>query len=227
MSRQTDSQPQKRSKFIDQVDPASGCGTNQLAFEENVSRKPAVRRDVPFNQSLKPHPRMSPVSFHRRDTSLARLLAGTLAVLIALGVSLMGTASQCYGNAPSEHSGVVHAAQHYPHADASSDVSGSGASRVVKAVQSVQRTAPWGSRCEPVPTRSWGPNSATNRSVRPLDAVVQPHSISVQRHVSLTRTLPETLWEPSSSANPPQGYSSDSPPAQESMGTLLSVVLRL
>ncbi len=49
----------------------------------------------------------------------------------------------------------------------------------------------------------------------------------MQRDASVAWTLPRALWLDSASAHSPQGHFSNSPPAQESMGTLRSVVLRL
>jgi hypothetical protein len=160
---------------------------------------------------------MSIRSLSNNGTSVARLVAGTLAVLLTLGVSLMGIPSQCYGSASPQQS----------HTDVASDASPSKTSTVVKAVHSARETAPTGSRCGPVSVLFWSANSATVRPVRPLDDVIRPEGTSVPQDVTVEQILPNTHWASAASAHPPQGHSSDSPPAQESMGTLRSVVLRL
>jgi len=169
---------------------------------------------------------MSIRSLSNSGISLGRLLVAPLAVLIALGGSLMGNATQCYGNASPQYSSAVPAVPHQSLTDTSSDASTSRTSEVAK-TPSARGTAPLGPRCGPVSTRSWSVTSATVRPVRPLDDVIQPQGTSVQRDASVAWTLPHALWSSSASAHPPQGHFSDSPPAQESMGTLRSVVLRL
>ena len=166
-------------------------------------------------------------SFPNEGPSLGRLVAGALAVLLTLGVSFMGIPSQCYGSASPQHAGVIHPAPQQSPPDVAPTAAASNMSAVVKADRSARRTAPPGSRCGPVSVLVWGDSSATVRPVRPLDDVIRPQGTSVQRDVTVGQILPHTHWASAVSAHPPQGHSSDSPPAQESMGTLRSVVLRL
>jgi len=170
---------------------------------------------------------MSARSFLNSGASLGRLLVAPLAVLIALGGSFMGDAAPCYGNASPQYSSGAPAAPHQSLANPPSDASTSEASEVAKTVPSVRETTPLGPRCGPGSTRSWGAIGATVRPVRPLDDVIQPREASVPRDASVAWTLPHAPWLGSASAHSPQGHLSDSPPAQESMGTLRSVVLRL
>lgn len=170
---------------------------------------------------------MSVHSLSRRGLSLGRLLTVPLAVLVAFGGLLMGSATQCSANASRQHSSVATEAPQQSLTDASSDVSTSRVSAVIEAVPSSRGTAPSGPHCDPVPTQPLGNTSATVRSVRPLDRVAQPQEISVHQDASVAGALPHVLWASSATAHPPQGHLSDSPPAQESMGTLRSVVLRL
>lgn len=170
---------------------------------------------------------MSTRSLLNNGVLLGRLLVAPLAVLIALEGFLVGTTAQCYGSASPQHSSVVLAVPHQSLADTSSDASTSRAPEVAKTVPSARETTPLGPRCGPVSTLSWGAAGATARPVRPLDDVIQPQETSVQRDASVAWTLPNALWLNSASTHPPQGHFSDSPLAQESMGTPRSVVLRL
>jgi hypothetical protein len=170
---------------------------------------------------------MSIRSLLNSGVSLGRLLVAPLAVLIVLGGSFMGNATPCYGNASPQYSSGVPAAPHQSLMDISSDADTSRASEVDKTIPSARGTTPLGPRCGPVSTRSWGATSATVRPVRPMDDVIQPQETSVQRDASVAWALSHVLWANSASAHPPQGHLSNSPPAQESIGTLRSVVLRL
>lgn len=171
---------------------------------------------------------MSIRSLSNSGVALGRLLLPPLAVLIALGGSFMGNATPCYGNASPQYSSGAPAAPHQSLTDTSSDASTSRAPGVAKSASSARGTAaPQGPRCGPVSIRAWGATSATVRLVRLLDDVIQPQKTSVQRDATVAWTRPHALWLSSASARLPQGHFSDSPPAQESMGTLRSVVLRL
>ncbi len=170
---------------------------------------------------------MSIRSLSNSGASLGRLLVAPLAVLIVLGGSFMGNAAPCYGSASPQYSSGAPAAPHQYLADTPSDASTSEVPEVAKTVPSAQGATPLGPRCGPVSTRPWGATGATARPVRPLDDVIHPQETSVQRDASVAWALSHVLWANSASAHPPQGHLSDSPPAQESMGTLRSVVLRL
>jgi hypothetical protein len=171
---------------------------------------------------------MSIHSLSNSGVSLSRLLVAPLAVLIALGGSFMGNATPCYGNASPQYSSGAPTAPHQSLTDTSFDASALRAPEVANTVPSARGTAaPLGPRCGPVSTRAWGATSATVRPVRLLDDVIQPQKTSVQRDATVAWTRPQALWLSSASARPPQGYFSDSPLAQESMGTPRSVVLRL
>lgn len=163
--------------------------------------------------------------------SLGQLLAVPLAVLIALGGSLVGTTAQCHGDASPQNSSVVTTAPHHSPENtlsgAFSDASASRVSAVTGAVSLIQKAAPSEPRCGPLSTWPSGITSATVRPIRLLDHLIQPQEISVRQDGSMAGAPPYVLWASSATAHPPQGHFSDSPPAQEFMGTLRSVVLRL
>ena len=166
---------------------------------------------------------MSPHSPNTVGLSLARF-GGALAMLLALGLSLTGTASQCQGSTPRTSSNSTEATDHQHHTGADAEIR---ATAVDATIRPPQRLAPPAPRCGPIPVPLLGLDSATARPVRTLDDVLQPRPSSIQSDRIAAQAHPSTQWARSSSAPFLSGYSSDSPPAQESMGTLRSVVLRL
>jgi len=167
-------------------------------------------------------------SLTHHGVSFGRPLVALLAaVLVVLGGTLPGTATQCYGNASMQSSDAAPAAFHPSPTDTVSEASPSRASAGSAIVSFARGAAPLSPRCQPVPTGSWRIDSATIRTVRPLDDTIGPQETSVHPDASAAWTLLPTVWARSTSTHPPRGPLSDSPPAQESMGTLRSVVLRL
>ena len=166
----------------------------------------------------------SDVSPHSPNTvgfSLTRL-AGAVVILLALGLSLTGAASQCQGSTSRSSFNSTGATHH--HTGAVAEIR---TTTVDATIRPAQRLAPKTPRCGPVPVSLWGLDSATARPVRTLDDVLQPRSSSIQSDLSAAQAHPSTQWAPSLSAHTPPDYSSDSPLAQEPMGILRSVVLRL
>lgn len=163
--------------------------------------------------------------------SLGQLLAVPLAFLIALGGPLVGTTAQCHSDASPQNFSVVTTTPHHSPANtlsgAFSEASASRVSAVTGTVSLIQKAAPLEPRCEPLPTWPSGITSATVRPIRLLDHLIQPQEISVRQDGFMVGALPHVPWLSSATAHPPQGHLSDSPPAQEFMGTLRSVVLRL
>lgn len=174
---------------------------------------------------------MSACSSSNSGIPLSRLLVVPLAVLIALGMGLMGSAEQYYGDASPQNSSVVTTTPHHSPANtlsgAFSDASASRVSAVTGAVSLIRKAAPSEPRCEPLPTWPSGITSATVRPIRLLDHLIQPQEISVRQDGFMVGALPHVLWASSATAHSPQSHLFDSPPAQEFMGTLRSVVLRL
>ena len=165
-------------------------------------------------------------SLTRSGVSFGRPFVALLAAVL-VGFAGMGTATQCKGNASVQSTGAAPAALHLSPADTFSDASPSRVSPVSGVVSFVRGAAPRGPQCGPVPTGTWGTDSATIRTVRPLDDTIGPQETSVHPDESVAWTLLHTVQVSSASTHPPRGHFSDSPPAQESMGTLRSVVLRL
>lgn len=170
-----------------------------------------------------PASNVSPHSPNTVGLSLARL-GGAVVMLLALGLSLTGTASQCQGSTPRTSSNSTEATHHQHHTGANAEIR---ATPVDATVRLPQRLAPPTPRCGPVPVSLWGLDSATARPVRTLEDVLQPRPSSIQSDRIAAHAHPSTQGARSSSAPLLSGYPSDSPPAQESMGTLRSVVLRL
>ena len=168
----------------------------------------------------------SDVSPHSPNTvgfSLTRL-AGAVVILLALGLSLTGAASQCQGSTPRSSFNSTGVTHHQHHTGAVAEIR---TTTVGATIRPAQRLTPKTPRCGPVPVSLWGLDSATARPVRTLDDVLQPRSSSIQSDLSAAQAHPSTQWARSSSAHTPPDYSSDSPLAQEPMGILRSVVLRL
>jgi hypothetical protein len=165
-------------------------------------------------------------SLTHSGVSLSRPIVALLAAVL-VAFAGMGTAAPCHGNASVQSTDAAPAALHPSFADTFSDASPSGASTVSGVVSFARGTAPLGPHCGPAPTETRGTDSATMRTVRPLEDTIGPQEASVHPDESVAWTLLHTVRVSSASTHPPRGHFSDSPPAQESMGTLRSVVLRL
>jgi hypothetical protein len=165
-------------------------------------------------------------SLTRSGVSVSRPIVALLAAVL-VAFAGMGTVAPCEGNASLQSTDAAPAALHPSPADIFSAASLSGASAVSEVVSVARGPAPLGPRCGPAPTGTRGTDSATMRAVRSPDDTIGPQETSVHPDGSVAWALPHTVWVSSASTHPPRGHFSDAPPAQESMGTLRSVVLRL
>ena len=149
---------------------------------------------------------------------------GALVVLIALGVSVAGSSSRCYGNASQPQTVSESGEQRLSATDALSDAFPNAFAE--RRVSLTHREAPPSPQCEPLPERPTFINSVRLRILRLLEET-HLHDTSVQRNPSLASIRPQARRSPSARSAPPRGYSSASTPAQESTGSTRSVVLRL
>ncbi len=182
---------------------------------------------------------------------LSRILPGLLVMLVAVGASVPASPVPCPEREPERSAGGAQPGVLQPsvlqpirvQSDAGApagvqfgqsgadvqfgDVTLAVAPSGGEAVSASPHAGPPAPQCRPVSGPLWGATSATVRSARPLSDHLRPRGGSASQDAALPHALPHARWGAAAPARPPRGLPSESPPAQESMGTLRSVVLRL
>lgn len=173
---------------------------------------------------------------------LSRILPGLLVMLVAVGASVPASPVPCPEREPERSAGGAQPGVLQPsvlqpiraQSDAGApagvqfgDVTLAVAPSGGEAVSASPHAGPPAPQCRPVSGPLWGATSATVRSARPLSDHLRPRGGSASQDAALPHALPHARWGAAAPARPPRGLPSESLPAQESMGTLRSVVLRL